>query len=102
MAADGIHINDVGNGALAQEIYMRLAFSEPLKKRIDQITEGSMSLSQMISFMAVEEKQIEMRQKLPKLGQALAQQQYVMTPILAETSNTSLAAQQQCSVYLVK
>ena len=59
-----------------------------------------MSLSQMISFMAVEEKAIEMKQKLPKLGQALAQQQYVMTPILAETTNASLAAQQTCSVYL--
>jgi len=92
MAADGIHINEAGNGALAQEIYMRLAFSEPLKKIVDQITEGSMSLNQMISFMALEEKEIEKRQKLPKLkGQVLAQQQYVMTPILAETSNTNQA-----------
>lgn len=37
--ADVIHPNDHGYGVLAQEIYMRFAFSAPLKSKIVGIYE---------------------------------------------------------------
>lgn len=42
---DAIHPNAVGYGALAQEIYMRLALSAPLKTRIVKNFEEGLSLS---------------------------------------------------------
>ena len=49
---DAIHPNEVGYGALAQEIYMRLAFSAPLKTRIVKNYEEGLSLSQFQQFIA--------------------------------------------------
>jgi hypothetical protein len=42
--ADTIHPNDHGYGVLAQEIYMRLAYSDQLKQRIDAIYESNLPL----------------------------------------------------------
>jgi len=43
---DAIHPNEIGYGALAQELYMRLANSAPLKQRIMKNYEGGLSLYQ--------------------------------------------------------
>jgi hypothetical protein len=50
--ADPIHPNEHGYGVLAQEIYMRLAFSHPLKQRINQIYESNMTTPELQNFMA--------------------------------------------------
>jgi hypothetical protein len=49
---DAIHPNQVGYGALAQEIYMRLALSTPLKARIVKNFEEGLNLSQFQQFIA--------------------------------------------------
>jgi len=53
---DTIHPNLVGYGKLAQEIYMRLAFSPPLKNRIMQLYQSNLSYPDLQDFMAQQVK----------------------------------------------
>lgn len=85
MMADSIHTNEHGNGVLAQEIYMRLAFSQQLKERIDNIIDGNMSVVEIQDFLAQDLKKKSM---IPQTkGHTLAQQPYIMTPISADMKN---------------
>ena len=50
--ADAIHPNEVGYGALAQELYMRLASSAPLQTRIARQHAAGLGLPQLQQFIA--------------------------------------------------
>jgi len=65
MMHDPIHLNEKGNGALAQEIFMRLAYSAPLKERVQTNTNSAMSLKQIQNFL---ETQLKESQKTKTTG----------------------------------
>jgi len=50
--ADAIHPNEVGYGALAQELYMRLATAAPLQTRIARNYAAGLGLPQLQQFIA--------------------------------------------------
>ena len=59
---DAIHPNVAGYGILAQELYMRLAFSQQLKQKVTSLVEKDLSFSQVQNFMQQRLKEIEMKE----------------------------------------
>lgn len=51
---DTIHPNEHGYGALAQELYMRIALSKNLKQRVMQLHQTNLSVPDLQDFMAQE------------------------------------------------
>ena len=55
--ADAIHPNQHGYGVLAQELYMRFAFSQNLKERINLIYESNIPLNEWQKHITTENKE---------------------------------------------